>query len=190
MGRKEFSMTTDKRGEDYVSNEEYNNRPIQKPSGRVWFLNGDLVRVYHRNRGQGIITLYNINEDKLQTILWDEWIRRRLRAYSMRQTAQLINRNKKYIPQLVRNEVIKPPRGSSIGGVRGFQIRSYYSEDDIREIRDILASRQWGKPRKDGLVTNNHTPTTQELRRRMGDGILAYTRTQDGNYIPVWDETV
>lgn len=183
-------MTTDKYGEDMVSNEEYNNRPIQKPAGQVWFLNGDLVRVYHRNRGQGIITLYNINQDKLQTILYDEWLKKRKRAYSVKNTAQLINRNRKYLAQLVRNGVLPPPRGSSIGGVRGLRIRAYYSEDDVRDIRDALAQRQWGKPRKDGLITNNHTPTPQELRRRMGDGILSYTKTQDGRFIPVWDETL
>jgi len=29
------------------------------------------------------------------------------------------------------------------------------------------------------------TPTKQELTRRMGDGILTYTRTEDGRFIPM-----
>ena len=34
------------------------------------------------------------------------------------------------------------------------------------------------------------TPTTQELTRRMGDGILTYTKTEDGRFIPVWSENI
>jgi hypothetical protein len=33
------------------------------------------------------------------------------------------------------------------------------------------------------------TPTKQELTRRIGDGILTYTRTEDGRFVPVWSET-
>ena len=61
---------------------------------------------------------------------------------------------------------------------------------NVKEIRDILASIHIGQPRKDGLVTNNMTPTTQELTRRMGDGILTYTKTQDGRFIPIWKESI
>lgn len=183
-------MSERKDGGHYVKMEEYNSKPFKKPTGRIWFLNGDLVRIYHKNRGQGIITLYNINEDCLQTILADEWIRKRKRAYSIRATAELINRNKKYIPQLVKQGIIPPPVGASKDRKPAWQVRAYYSEDDVREIRDILASRTWGRPRKDGLITNNHTPTAQELTRRLGDGILTYTRTEDGRVIPIWDETI
>jgi hypothetical protein len=28
------------------------------------------------------------------------------------------------------------------------------------------------------------------LTRRMGEGILTYTRTEDGNFIPTWDESI
>jgi hypothetical protein len=34
------------------------------------------------------------------------------------------------------------------------------------------------------------TPTSQELTRRMGDGILTYTKTEDGRFIPVWAENI
>jgi hypothetical protein len=28
------------------------------------------------------------------------------------------------------------------------------------------------------------------LTRRMGDGILTYTKTEDGRFIPVWSESI
>ena len=94
------------------------------------------------------------------------------------------------MPSLIRRGVIPPPLGCSESGKRGFQIRAYYSESQIKEIRDILASIHIGQPRKDGLVTNNMTPTKQELTRKMGDGILTYTKTEDGRFIPVWNESI
>lgn len=179
-----------KPADGYVKMDVYNDRPFKKPVGKIWFLNGDLVRVYHRSRSQGIITLYNINQDCLQTILIDEWVKKRKRAYSVKTTAALINRNRKYLATLVKRGVLPPPVGAATDRKSAWQVRAYYSEDDLYEIRDILASRVWGRPRKDGLITNNHTPSAQELTRAIGDGILAYTKTVDGRVIPIWDETI
>lgn len=172
------------------SMEDYNSAKIKKPAGKVWFLNGNIVRVYHRDRSAGIITLYNVTQDCLQTILVDEWVRKRMNAYSVRDTAALLNRHPKYLAELAKKGVINPPMGASKDGKRGLRIRSWYSEEDVYELRDIFASRRWGAPRKDGLKTNNKTPTVQELRRRMGLGLLQYTRTEDGKFLPIWSETI
>jgi hypothetical protein len=114
----------------------------------------------------------------------------RERAYTVGETAQLVNRHKKYMPNLVKRGIIPKPAGSQKGGATGWQVRSYYSESQVRDIRDILASYHMGRPRKDKLITNDITPSSQELTRRMGDGILTYTRTEDGRFIPVWAESI
>ena len=90
----------------------------------------------------------------------------------------------------MKNGTIPMPTGSQVGGARGWQVRAYYSESQVKEIREILASIHIGQPRKDKLITNNMTPTSQELTRRMGDGILTYTKTEDGRFIPVWTESI
>lgn len=94
------------------------------------------------------------------------------------------------MPSLIKRGVIPPPLGCSENGKRGFQIRAYYSESQVKDLRDILASIHIGQPRKDGLITNNMTPTKQELTRKMGNGILIYTKTEDGRFIPVWNESI
>jgi hypothetical protein len=170
--------------------DEYNSLPIIPGNKKVWFLNGDLVRVHHLNRSNGIMSVYNITKDQIESCLVNDFKRNRERAYTVGQTAQLVNRNKKYMPDLMKREVIPHPMGSSKNGVTGFQIRSYYSESQVREIRDILASYHMGRPRKDGLITNDITPSKQELTRRMGDGILTYTMTEDGRFVPIWSESI
>jgi hypothetical protein len=169
---------------------EYNEEPAITGNKSVWFLNGDLVRAHHVNRSNGMITLYNINKDVRETCFTADFKRNRERAYTVGETARLVNRHKKYMPSLIKRGVIPAPVGSQKGGKTGWQIRSYYSESQVRVIRDILASIHIGQPRRDGLVTNNMTPNSQELTRRMGDGILTYTRTEDGRFIPVWRESI
>jgi hypothetical protein len=172
-----------------VSN-KYNQDPPIVGNKNVWFLNGDLVRPHHFNRSNGMVTVYNIIKDRMEICLISDFKKNRERAYTVGETATLINRHKKYMPSLIKRGVIPPPTGSQKGGKTGWQVRSYYSESQVKEIRDILASIHIGQPRKDGLVTNNMTPNRQELTRRMGDGILTYTRTEDGRYIPVWSESI
>ena len=173
-----------------LESKEYNSQPVIKGNQKIWFLNGDLVRLYHSSRSTGLVTVYNITKDRLETCLRTDFRRNRQRAYTVAETARLVNRHRKYFPRLIKKGVIPPPTGAKVNGERGWQIRSYYSESQVKDIRDILASIHIGRPRKDNLITNNLTPTSQELTRRTGDGILVYTKTEDGRYIPVWGESI
>jgi hypothetical protein len=175
---------------DRITIEEYNKMPVIVGSKRVWFLNGDLVRSHHLNKSNGIMSVYNIIKDQIESCLISDFKKNRERAYTVGETAQLVNRHKKYMPDLMKRGVIPHPTGAQKGGQTAWQVRSYYSESQVREIRDILASYHMGRPRNDGLITNDITPSKQELTRRMGDGILTYTRTEDGRFIPIWSETV
>ena len=174
----------------YRSREEYNKAPVIPGNKNVWFLNGDLVRVYHLNRSNGIMSVYNIIKDQIESCLISDFKKNRERAYTVGETADLVNRHKKYMPSLMKRGIIPFPTGSQKGGATGWQVRSYYSESQVRAIRDILATYHMGRPRNDKLITNDITPSPQELTRRMGDGILTYTKTPDGEFIPVWSETL
>ena len=172
------------------TSEEYNSAPIISGNKKVWFLNGNLVRIHHLNRSNGIMSVYNITKDQIESCLINDFKNKRERAYTVGETAELVNRHKKYMPSLMKRGIIPFPTGSQKGGARGWQVRSYYSESQVREIRDILATYHIGRPRKDNLITNDITPSKAELTRRMGDGILTYTKTEDGRFIPIWSESI
>ena len=174
----------------FSSMEEYNSAPAIPGSKKVWFLNKDLVRVHHLNKSNGIMSVYNIVKDQIESCLISDFRKNRERCYTVGETAILVNRHKKYMPSLMKRGVIPHPTGSQKGGSTGWQVRSYYSESQVKEIRDILATYHMGRPRKDNLITNDITPTRQELTRRMGDGILTYIKTEDGRFIPVWNESI
>jgi hypothetical protein len=170
--------------------EDYNNSPVISGSKKVWFLNNDLVRPHHYNRSNGIMSVYNIIKDRMESCLTADFKKNRERAYTVKETADLVNRHPKYLSDLMWRGVVPFATGAQKDGVRAWQVRSYFSESQVREIRDILASYHMGRPRNDKLITNNITPSTQELTRRLGDGILTYVKTPDGAFIPVWGETI
>jgi hypothetical protein len=172
------------------TSEEYNGAPVIPGNKKVWFLNGELVRIHHLNRSNGIMSVYNITKDQIESCLINDFKNKRERAYTVGEAADLVNRHKKYMPSLMKRGIIPFPTGSQKGGGRGWQVRSYYSESQVKEIRDILATYHIGRPRKDNLITNDITPSKAELTRRMGDGILTYTRTEDGRFIPIWSESI
>jgi type III secretory pathway component EscV len=173
-----------------IESKDYNNKPVIKGNKKIWFLNGDLVRFHHSSRSTGMVTVYNITQDRLETCLRSDFRKNRQRAFSVSETAQIVNRHRKYFPSLVKRGIIPAPMGSQPGGKSEWQVRAYYSESQVKEIRDILASYHMGRPRKDKIITNSITPTRQELTRRIGDGILTYTKTEDGRFIPVWSEKI
>jgi len=173
-----------------LDRDQYNSAPVIQANKTVWFLNGNLVKKHHLNRSNGIMSVYNITKDRIESCLISDFKKNRERAYSVKNTAELVNRHPKYLPSLMKEGTIPYPTGAKKDGVRGWQIKSYYSESQVRQIRDILATYHMGRPRGDGLITNDATPTIQELTRRMGDGILTYTRTEDGRFIPLWAETL
>ncbi len=172
------------------TSEDYNVSPVIPGNKKVWFLNGDLVRVHHLNKSNGIMSVYNITKDRIESCLISDFKTKREREYTVGETADLVNRHKKYMPSLMKRGIIPFPTGSQKGGQRGWQVRSYYSESQVKDIRDILATYHIGRPRKDKLITNDITPTKAELTRRMGDGILTYTKTEDGRFIPIWSESI
>ncbi|NBP55203.1 hypothetical protein EBU71_01455 [bacterium] len=172
------------------TSEDYNSAPVISGNKKVWFLNKDLVRVHHFNKSNGIMSVYNITKDRIESCLINDFKNKRERAYTVGETADLVNRHKKYMPSLMKRGIIPFPTGSQKGGARGWQVRSYYSESQVKEIRDILATYHIGRPRKDNLITNDITPSKSELTRRMGDGILTYTKTEDGRFIPIWSESI
>ena len=161
-----------------------------KRTKTLWFLNGELVKKVHISRAAGMITLFNINTRQRMLVPLAEFKKKRRRSYLVSETAKLLNLHRKSLPRLVHRGILPPPVGATEGGVARFGKKAYYSEDTIRDMRDTLAGIHMGRPRKDGLITNNKTPTAAELAVSLGDSALLYQKDADGNFIPVFTENV
>jgi len=156
----------------------------------IWFLNGTLVKKQHISRAQGVIYLWDVNRQENLMLGMAEWKKKRRRAYLVSDTAKLLNLHRKSLPRLVKRGLLPPPVGAVPGGVAVFGKKAYYSEDTVKEMREILAGQHIGRPRKDGHITNNKTPTALELSVALGDSAQLYTKDKTGNFIPVFAESL
>jgi hypothetical protein len=160
-----------------------------KPSNTIFFLDGFLVRLVHSNRASNICEIYNFNQDKMQTMLYSDFKKHRKRAFSTKNTVKIFKRSRVQLERWIKAGLVNPPTGATAGGKRIFQKLSYYSEDDLFTIRSVAATIHKGRPRKDGRTTpSRDIPTEKELRSLIGDAIMLYTKTEDGRFIPVWQE--
>lgn len=164
--------------------------PNGKPSKRLWFLNGELCRPVHLSRAAGILTVWNVNREEKMMVHLAEWKKKRKRAYNKVDAAQILGLHRKTINKNIEKGIFPPLTGATKDGIPKFRHKSYYSEDDIKKIREIQAGRHMGRPRKDGLITNNQTPTALEMAIEMGDATQLYTKDSHGNFIPVYTETI
>lgn len=165
-----------------------NTDKIILPLKRIFFINNELIKVIHINRASNIVEFFNVPQQKTQSMLYTDFKRYRKRAYSIANTAKLLNRSRLQFGKYIASGLIPEPIGDNISGERGWQNRAYYSEDQIFEIREIMTEIHFGRPRLDGKSTPRNVPTEQDLRSKMGDAIMLYTKTSDGRFIPTWQE--
>lgn len=160
-----------------------------KPSNVIFFLNDEMVRLIHHNRPNDICEIYNFIKDKTQTMRYSDFRKYRKKAYTFINSARILNRSRMQFERWIKEGQILPPIGATPGGKRTFQKMSYYSEDDLFKIREMMGNIHMGRPRKDGRITpSKNIPTERELRSLLGDAIMLYTKTEDGRFIPVWQE--
>ena len=110
-------------GKRTFESKSYDSNDLITGNKKIWFLNGDLVRLHHSSRSTGMVTVYNVTKDRLETCLRNDFRKNRQKAYTVAETARLVNRHRKYFPSLIKRGVVPPPTGAKINGERGWQIR-------------------------------------------------------------------
>jgi hypothetical protein len=160
-----------------------------KHSSTIFFINKELMRLVKSNRASNICYLYNYNKGKEQSMILSDFKRHRKRAFSVITTIKIFKKSRIQFERLIASKTIPAPTGATIGGKREWQKMSDYSADDLFEIRAALANIHIGRPRKDGKITpGKNVPSEKDLRSFIGDAIMLYTKTKDGEFVPVWAE--
>lgn len=157
---------------------------------RVWFLGGDLVSIEHNSKSRGIISLKNWTQDRVFSMATRDFVRLREPAYTYKDVSELLNYTVSSLRKLVRRDLIPGPMSRTKGGVTRQGPPAYFSEERIYTIREILAGRHIGRARKDGGITNNLVATESELSAKMNRAYMVYVKTNDGEFIPTFPETI
>lgn len=151
---------------------------------RQFYLNGNLHKVVHVNRAKDQVTAYDFVERKIKLYPWSEVKRNKQNAFTITEAAEIIDRHRdRLVEYLVNGDVPYPQREHNME--TGKPGRYFFSEDDMMELRDFLATIHIGRPRKDGRVTNNRVPNREEFRAMIQSGRVLYVK-EDDQFVPVW----
>jgi len=170
--------------------EVYNSLPVVPPLKSLWSIDDQIYSIESRRTAANLVTLQNRHDKKLYTMLWTDFVHNRQSVYPLRRTADLVNRNFVWLKHQIWRGAIPEPIYRTPDG-KPPEIKSrfslpVYNTDGVFAIRNIMAERLT-------LSTGTrlvYVPSMQELRRRMGLDMLTYTRTTDGRFIPIWQESV
>ena len=151
---------------------------------KQFYLNGNLHRVVHVNRAKDLVTAYDFVERKMKLYPWSMVKREKQNAFTITEAAKLVDRHRDRIIEYLENGDIEYPQREHNPDT-GNPGRFFFSEDDMMDLRDFMATIHIGRPRKDGRVTNNMVPNREEFRTMIQTGRVLYVKEED-QFVPVW----
>lgn len=150
-----------------------------------FYLNGDLHRKIHANKGEDVFRAWNYPKHQLIIASYSDVRRRAEAAYTTTEAAGLLNRTRLTLERAILDGHIDPPQ-HTYGLETGNKFKYMWHEDDIWEMHAYLSTVHGGRPRKDGLVTPYNLPTPQELRARLNQEVTLYVKNGAGEFVPTW----
>lgn len=107
------------------------------------------------------------------------------KAYTLIETAELIDRKPKEIQMFLKNKLIDKPSGMEYAIASRRPTRLLWSEDDVLELRDRMYELL--PKMKDGFPNPNAKLSSKaEILEKMNGDISYYIKNADGEHMKVW----
>lgn len=98
-------------------------------------------------------------------------------AYSVRQVSKILNRTQVSIQRYILDgKIPKPQKIYSIGNPEGSWNKIMLSESDIYQLHQFILEA--------GRTKN--FPSRAEITALLKHNLILYTKTEEGNFVPVW----
>jgi hypothetical protein len=153
-----------------------------------FYLNKDLHRSLQVNRAEDTMIAWNFVEEKRVAYNFSDVQRNKRHAYSISEVAKIINRHVDTIKRHLRaGDFAKPQQAYALDNKDRLG-RYYFSEENIRELREFFKTVHIGRPRRDGNVTASNIPSKAELEALLRNEKVLYAKSDSGEYIPVWKQ--
>ena len=151
-----------------------------------FYLNDCLHRTLQVNRADDTIIAFNFVEGKRVAYNYTDVQRNRKHAYSISEVAKLVNRHIDTIKRHLRSGDIKKPQQAYALDDKNKLGRYYFTDEDIKKVREFLKTIHIGRPRNDGQITASNIPSNAELEALLRNETVLYAKNKDGEFVPVW----
>jgi len=159
--------------------------------GKRWnyfYLNDELHKTLETRRSEDLLVAWNYKQKKRVAYVLSDAYRRRQRAYSSGQVAKMMDRHVDTLKRHIRaGDIRKPQAAFALDGTDKL-VKYLFSEEDVREIHEFFKTVHRGRPRIDGRITTSRTLSKAELEALLRNEKVLYTKSEDGEFIPVWKQ--
>jgi len=146
---------------------------------RYFYLNKKLHKVLKSSRVKNTLIAWSYEDKKRVLYVFSDVKKYKQNAYTLAEVCKMLNKHRVTIQDyILEGKVRAPQKVYPIGNAENFKWSQYmFSEDDILELYDyiISAGREIEK-----------LPTKSELKALIKHNIILYTKTSEGQFVPVW----
>lgn len=142
-----------------------------------FFLNDKIHKVLRMNRSRDEIVAWCYPDKKRVLYSYSQVKKYMQNAYTTTQAAKILGRHKVTIEDYILEGKIKvPQRVYPISNPESTWSKFMFSETDILDIHSFIVDSGYSKD----------LPSRNELQALLKNNIILYTKTTDGNFVPVW----
>ena len=151
-----------------------------------FYLNGNLHRRLHINRGADIIEAWCYPLAKRVAYTYTDTRDRYEPAFKTPEVCQMLNRGHDHMRHAIMDGNVEPPQNTYTLDSNRHMLKYMWDEKSIMKARDYFASQHYGRPRKDGRITPKPIPTVRELRAMIRQEQVVYVKNEAGEFVPAW----
>jgi len=142
-----------------------------------FFLNDKIHKVLSSSWAKDELIAWCYPDKKRVMYSYSQVIKSMENAYSTKQVAQILNKHKVTIEDYILDGKIRyPQKVYPIGNDESTWYKFMYSESDIVDIHQFILEAGYSKD----------MPSKSELRALLKHNTILYTKTTEGNFVPVW----
>lgn len=142
-----------------------------------FFLNDKIHKVLSSSWAKDELVAWCYPDKKRVMYSYSQVIKSMENAYSTKQVAQILNKHKVTIEDYILDGKIRyPQKVYPIGNDESTWYKFMYSESDIVDIHQFILEAGYSKD----------MPSKSELRALLKHNTILYTKTTEGNFVPVW----
>lgn len=152
---------------------------------RYFYYNGQLHKTLSVNRRLDEVLAWCYPDHEKRIYSWSDVRRRGHKPLTRAEVCKIINRSPRTLQNYIYEGKIKKPQHtySLSTGNMGIYL---FSREDVLDIFENIKTIHFGRPRNDGFTTVRNVPDRNEVRAAALYNLFVYARTDEGEYIPVW----
>lgn len=153
-----------------------NGRKVRK-AFLYFFLNDKLHKVLKSSRSKDEIIAWSYPDKKRMLYSYSQVNKYMDNAYSTTQVAALLNKHKVTIEDYILEGKIKAPQKVyPIGNPESKWSKYMFNQSDILDLHQFILDAGHSK----------EVPSKTELMALLKHNMILYTKTEEGNFVPVW----